>query len=294
MSCSDMLAVYRNALALSRSSHFAFHAGLRCNVSTFGMFGLSLLSSSTFRKAIACALHYHRLAAPLCKFSFREERRRGFWSLQPVSELIADVQLDKFLVEFELAAGLTLARNIMGPGFSLTEVHVRSQTPGDALLLSRMFGCAVLFDQHENLLVFDSKWLDCAPQFENETTHAELLGICGGLMDDMRVRAGVSGMVRELLMRHATKRLSLEAVAADLQMSARTLRRNLRREQTSFRRLADDLKMRLATRYLDETELPVEELAHILGFSDVAGFRRAFRRWTTTAPAQYRSRSRHF
>jgi Helix-turn-helix domain len=71
-------------------------------------------------------------------------------------------------------------------------------------------------------------------------------------------------------------------------MSARTLRRKLREEKTSFRKLVDELHMEMAIRYLRETDLTVEHISELLGFSDVANLRQAFRRWTKAAPHKFR------
>ena len=71
-------------------------------------------------------------------------------------------------------------------------------------------------------------------------------------------------------------------------MSARTLRRKLREEKTSFRKLVDELHMEMAIRYLRETDLTVEHISELLGFSDVANFRQAFCRWTKAAPHKFR------
>jgi AraC-like DNA-binding protein len=80
-------------------------------------------------------------------------------------------------------------------------------------------------------------------------------------------------------------------VASNLNMSARTLRRKLREEKTSFRDLVDELRMEIAIRYLRETNLTVEHISGSLGFSDVANFRQAFRRWTKAAPQKFRKMS---
>jgi AraC-like DNA-binding protein len=82
---------------------------------------------------------------------------------------------------------------------------------------------------------------------------------------------------------------SFSDIAGHLNMSARTLRRKLREENTSFRRLADDLRMQMAIKYLRDTDLTVKDIAEVLGFSEAANFRHAFRRWTKAAPHQFRA-----
>jgi transcriptional regulator GlxA family with amidase domain len=39
---------------------------------------------------------------------------------------------------------------------------------------------------------------------------------------------------------------------------------------------------------LRDASLSLEEVAYIVGFSEVRAFRRAFRRWTGTTPGRYR------
>jgi len=83
-----------------------------------------------------------------------------------------------------------------------------------------------------------------------------------------------------------------EDVAQDLNMSARTLRRKLGEENSSFRQVLDELRRDIAIRYLRETDLTVEDISESLGFSDAANFRQPFRRWTKAAPYEFKHFSR--
>jgi AraC-like DNA-binding protein len=72
-------------------------------------------------------------------------------------------------------------------------------------------------------------------------------------------------------------------------MSPRTLRRKLSEHGTSFRKLVDELRMHVAIKYLRDTKLTAEDIASVMGFSDAANFRHAFRRWTGRAPLEYKA-----
>ncbi|HED8777051.1 TPA: helix-turn-helix transcriptional regulator, partial [Pseudomonas aeruginosa] len=50
----------------------------------------------------------------------------------------------------------------------------------------------------------------------------------------------------------------------------------------------DDVRKRLALQYLTTTQLPLYEIALLLGFNDSSNFRRAFRKWTGKLPSDYR------
>jgi AraC-like DNA-binding protein len=79
----------------------------------------------------------------------------------------------------------------------------------------------------------------------------------------------------------------IEDVAAELKMSARTVRRRLRDESTTYRDILDDLRHALALQQLGPLGLSVEEVAYRLGFADASGFHKAFRRWAGESPADY-------
>ena len=151
-----------------------------------------------------------------------------------------------------------------------------------------IFGSTVLFGQSENRFLFDAAWLDGTPNLGNEMTYATVLGLCDGLMEEFQLRIGLTGKVRQALMVNLMRVMSFDDVAKSLNMNARTLRRKLREENTSFRKLVDELRMDMAIKYLRDTGLTVEDIAEALGFSDAANFRHAFRRWTKAAPHEFR------
>lgn len=78
-------------------------------------------------------------------------------------------------------------------------------------------------------------------------------------------------------------------VAEQLGCSARTLRRDLHAQGTSYRALADEVRCRLAIESLQGDKLSVAELGARLGYRDTANFRRAFKRWTGRLPSEYRA-----
>lgn len=80
----------------------------------------------------------------------------------------------------------------------------------------------------------------------------------------------------------------VEDVAAALQMSTRSLQRHLTEASTSFRDVVDDARRTAALDHLERTELPIAEIAFLLGYSEVSAFSRAFKRWTDQTPAAYR------
>ncbi|MCK7555047.1 AraC family transcriptional regulator [Chitinophaga sedimenti] len=81
---------------------------------------------------------------------------------------------------------------------------------------------------------------------------------------------------------------SLETVAGNFCMSARTLQRKLKEEGVSFLDILEEVRKSLAVRYIQNDAFTVKEISQVLGYAEPAGFVRAFKRWTGQTPTDYR------
>ena len=73
-----------------------------------------------------------------------------------------------------------------------------------------------------------------------------------------------------------------------LNLSPRTYRRRLEEENRSYQQLLDQVRAEHATRYLQNTRLPLSSIAYLIGFNDASNFRRAYQKWTGRSPANVR------
>ena len=144
------------------------------------------------------------------------------------------------------------------------------------------------FDRPEHRLIFDAETLSlpfvtadaAALQMTREQCERELdaLGFEGPFRD--RVRA--------LALHGGGGSRTLVDVAAQLHISPRTLKRRLADLKTTYSKILDEERKRRAIALLRTTTLTTEEIAERLGYTDVANFGRAFRRWTRRTPGSYR------
>jgi AraC-like DNA-binding protein len=77
-------------------------------------------------------------------------------------------------------------------------------------------------------------------------------------------------------------------VARAMHMSGRTLQRRLEQESTTFSDVVDRARLDVAGRALADPSATLTDVAFRLGFSDLATFTRAFKRWTGMPPGQWR------
>jgi AraC-like DNA-binding protein len=81
---------------------------------------------------------------------------------------------------------------------------------------------------------------------------------------------------------------NFDMIADAFNISGRTLRRQLCEAGTSFQKLLDNQRRQYAIECLQNTSMSTEDIAEALGFSDVANFRHAFKKWVGLSPAVYR------
>lgn len=79
-----------------------------------------------------------------------------------------------------------------------------------------------------------------------------------------------------------------EEVATRMHMSKRSLQRRLSEEGTTYKSVLDKTRSDLARHYLLSSEISIDEVSHLLGFSDRSSFYRAFQSWFGTTPKAFR------
>jgi AraC-like DNA-binding protein len=288
ISLTQLTTICQNALRLSTDPLLPYRIGTSVHVSTYGMFGYAILCCPDFRKAMDFAMRYHALAAPLATIEFGEDKADARWTIEPNLHATAKSALYRFVTEMQIGIHISLMRDIMGPSFVPSEIRLAYPQAPDFGLPQDQIGCPVRFDQPVNQIVFKSQWLDRSADLGNKTTYPTIVAMCDDLLGDLKLRIGIAGKIRAVLLRDIANPPAFETIAKLLGVNDRSLRRQLRQQGFSFRGLRDELRTQIALKYLRHTTLANEDIALALGFSDAANFRRAFHRWTNKAPSEIR------
>ncbi|MGY3530971.1 AraC family transcriptional regulator [Bradyrhizobium sp. USDA 4452] len=288
ISLTQLMTVCQNALRLSTDRHLPYRIGASIHVSTYGMYGYALLCCPDFRKAMEFAMRYHALAAPLATIEFSEDKVSARWIIEPNLHALADSALYRFVAEMQIGIHISLMRDIMGPSFAPSEITLAYPQAQEFDLPLDHVGCPVRFGQPTNQIVFKAQLLDRRADLGNKTTYPTIVALCDDLLGDLRLRTGIAGKIRAILLRDIANPPTFEAIAKLLGVNDRSLRRQLRQQGFSFRTLHDELRTQIALKYLRSTTLANDDIALALGFSDAANFRRAFHRWTNKAPSEIR------
>ncbi len=98
--------------------------------------------------------------------------------------------------------------------------------------------------------------------------------------------------VRQTLAQHPEHSRNAEDLAAWLNISARTLHRQLKEEGASLQALKDVVRRDVAMTQLQRTNKPIKQIAELAGFQNEKSFIRAFKNWTRTSPDVFRQQRR--
>jgi AraC-like DNA-binding protein len=156
--------------------------------------------------------------------------------------------------------------------------------------IRHFFPCPVEYDQPVNSVTFSSRHLD-AELIRNESDLAQFLKLAPYylVIEPLASILSITHRIREILGRDFREEMpSFEALTDLLNMSARTLRRRLEKEGTSYQRIKDNARRDVAISMLSRDGMTVSEVAEQVGFSDPSAFHRSFKKWTGQSPGSYR------
>lgn len=157
----------------------------------------------------------------------------------------------------------------------------------------QFFGAPVTFDAKVGQLQFDARYLKRSARRSEDALKRFLRAAPGIFLTGYKYEEGALGAVMALLKeRDPIDWPAFPQLAAQLHMSAPTLRRQLAQQGQSYRGLKSDLRRDRAKALLGNTSLPVSEISHRLGYAEPSAFFRAFRGWTAQTPEEWRKGKR--
>ena len=152
-----------------------------------------------------------------------------------------------------------------------------------------LFDGPATFEAGHATLAFDARYL-ALPLQRDETAMNQLLQRALPLtVRSYRRDRLLVQRVRQVLASQPLDAHNAEDLAALLNVSARTLHRQLKDEGASLQALKDEVRRQRATELLLRTRRPIKQVAQASGFQNEKSFIRAFRGWTGRSPGEWRS-----
>jgi len=273
-------------LAAERSGDAAFglHCAERASIGTFEALDYALWASGTFEEVLDRLERFHRVIGDDLAL---QRVRAGRWIR--VRRVIAHDWRQR--AESVLALIAIRGRELCGRAFRVHQVCFTHDAPSDVRPHRALFRSPVRFGCAAPEITFSADQL----KLPVRTARPGLAVVLDRHLHELLSRLPAGQTYRQRV-EHAIGRTlhagrpSLAATARALHASPRTVQRQLHELGISHRQLVDEVRRDIASRLLATSRLSVSEVAFLLGFEDVSGFRRAHRKWTGTSPSRGRRR----
>ena len=255
-----------------------------------GAFDFAVRSAATVREAIDVAARYSALHTDSFRIWFET------WHSHAVIRLHDQSHAVTAAADFSMAAFYKLHAYDALPRDSRVECWFPYPTPSNMSEYERAFPGAsnLRFDAPFLGFVFDRAHAKAPMPGADPVLHRLICDRVDVLLASLTEWHAVGARVRRFIERELrnTSPATAASVARALGMTRRTLSRKLEAEGTTFVDELDRARSELGLAYVADSEIPLKEVAFLLGFSHVESFHRAFRRWAGETPHAYRRRAR--
>lgn len=248
--------------------------------------GISIWASTCIEESFERLIRHQRMFNTALSIRLEQEERGSALVMDypdAYKGLLHDIDMDAIMATVALTY-----RHIVEGHFCPLEVSLIRPEPRQKEQFERLFRCPVKFSAPTNRMLIDEEDLRKPLPGRN----AELAMLNDRLITDYLARLDrhdIANQVYAKLMETLGERPPDQAeIARALYLSPRSMQRKLQQANTSYQEILDQLREELALQYLQQSHLPIGEIAFRLGFSKIGSFTRAFTRWTQISPQRYR------
>lgn len=274
-----------NALNQTGNPGLGIDFGHRIHPANMGFVGLAVISSRTAEEALRAGLEFGRVLAPAWQMALEIDGDAAVFKATPVLPL---GPMHVFGTEALLVGVYEMATFVLGERPALREVSVDYPAPAYVDRYVEIAGVPFRFDQPAIEARFDASVLKQPLRGADPITRELALRYCQVEIAKLPANDGLISCVRAMLMLRPGQYADMQSIASALQTSARTLRRELARLDSSYQRLLDEARREHTLALLRTSALELPDAANALGFSDERALRRAVQRWTGSSPRVYR------
>jgi AraC-like DNA-binding protein len=190
--------------------------------------------------------------------------------------------------ELMMTSLLRLIRHCLGAHWAPDEVHFEHPQPAGVHMHRRIFNAPVCFSMGTNALIFRDPGLSRAMPGRDPARMRQLRDELLRLVGSTGTLNLTDQVVGEIRSRLAGGYPHIEDIAEALRMTRWTLQRRLAEQGQVFSELVEATRRRLARLHLAAAHMPIQEVAEVLGYSEVSAFTRACVRWFGLPPSRLR------
>lgn len=279
--------ILKLAFELTEEPGLAFYMGMQMKLSSHGFIGFAAMTADTIAQALELVERF--ISVRLTGIALRLERDGDKAHLYLETDIALQPLRDNAIAALMVGLG-QMAQVITGQTlYGIAELTIAKPDQFEEFYYA--LPAQIHFERPYNRISFDAAYLDTPLIMADAVSLQLAVEQCERELVAFGHHNRFIRQVRDLIYQEQAGFRNVEQVAADLFMSERTLKRQLAQEGTTFSDILEDIRRQKAITLLQSDEQSLERIGEKLGYSDVANFNRAFKRWTGTTPGQYRKQS---
>lgn len=273
------------AMNLDMHLDLGLRLGKRLAVNTHGALGFALLNCATLNDVLDMFSRYLATRTPLLKLTMTQESHAIRLDLL---ELFDIEPIRRCFLEAVVMSVSNILSFVFNKEGVLQRVRFPFSRPEYEESYHALLKCSVEFNHSHTVLWLDNVGFKQPMMTTDQHSLHQATKMCDLELEKNIQLQSIAAQVRLLLISSRSEFLSLEQVAQRLSMTTRTLHRRLAKEQQNYKAILQDVRFTLAKQYLVNQTNSIKQVAYLLGYEDVANFRRAFKKWQGQSPQQYR------
>lgn len=281
--------LWANACHLSNDPLFGLHFGESLQLAALGAVGEIIKTSSTVGEAVTHAAALTHLVTDLFRMEITQTKQSFTISFIAGA---ADIKTPSFAFRQMMDLFMVFVVHELD-GFLLGKIKPKAVRFSYAIPnlheYERVLRCRPVKKTGEFSLSFDMKYWNEPILTANYEMQNILLQKVSSLTSQPNDAQTFQSRIYNYLLANAYLGMaSLEDIAANFNLSPRSLQRKLKDEGISYQQLAEQVRKSLALHYMDSGKYQFKEISYMLGYNELSAFSRAFKKWTGTAPIHYR------
>lgn len=206
----------------------------------------------------------------------------------------SDFKTSRHIFEGLLAAYSSLLYRLSENKIQFQKVSFVHARPENISEHQRIFHAPLYFNEPENKLVFSAEYLDLPIELSDREVFETLELLAQKLQERLYTYGPWSEKVSKIMMNLLKgEKPEIESIAGRLAISPRHLQNHLKNEGITYRALLDNVRKEKAIYFLKNTNVSINEIAYLLGYSEQSSFNKAFKRWLNLTPREIRSQRGH-
>ncbi len=262
--------------------------GRQIHISSHGAMGVAVISSQTVGQAIHDAAKYYHTAITFCDLEVYYDHDNV---IVEIVETHGNPEFQTVVVEAMMLTMQNALEFVSGSPLTCAKIVFAFPPPEYANDYSDFFSGEVSFNGDKHMMILPKSILEKRCITADEHIHKLAEDQLQQKMQELRSNNLTMSHVLELMRRQPANMPSLEDLSNVFNVSSRTIIRYLQAENTTYRKLRDSVHKQLATDALRNTDHSIDAIALDLGYQDTTSFRRAFKRWCSCSPSEYRNKA---